>query len=148
VKVQIEKKGDGASVMRCVRPDGSVTYQKHQGRQGAFFPVHDLTHFAVESEVPRLAGFYSLIASGWNMEDTTGKGARGPIPDDAIAVEKIVGRLDLERAGVASFTADDLGLGEDELERVWRRIRELTSAWEELPPGGTLELTWIAPSSR
>ena len=74
--------------------------------------------------------------------------ARGPIPEDAIVVEKLVGRLDLERAGVASFTADDLGLTEDELERVWRRIRELIAVWEELPPGGTLELTWIAPSSR
>jgi len=66
VKVQIEKKGDGASVLRCVRKDGSVTYQKHQGRQGAFFPIHDLAHFAVESEVPRHARFYSLIAPGWN----------------------------------------------------------------------------------
>lgn len=53
MRIEIEKKGDGASVLRCTRRDGSVTFQRHEGKQGAFFPIHDLTHLAVESELSR-----------------------------------------------------------------------------------------------
>ena len=100
MRIEIEKKGNGASVLRCTRRDGSVTFQRHEGKQGTFYPIHDLTHLAVESELSRPEGFFSLVASGWELEETTGKGARGPIPEDAVAVEKLVGLLDLERAGV------------------------------------------------
>jgi hypothetical protein len=148
MKVQIERKNDGASVLRCVRHDGTVTYQKHEGKQAVFYPLHDLTHFAVESELPRLSGFFSLVASGWEIEETTGKGAKGPIPDEAMAVERIVGLLDLERGGVARFSPGELGLSDDEIERVRRRMRELLGRWESIPVGGMMELTWTAPSSR
>jgi hypothetical protein len=148
VKVQLEKKNDGASVLRCVRADGTVTYQKHEGKQAVFYPLHDLTHFAVESELLHLSGFFSLVASGWEIEETTGKGAKGPIPDPAMTVERIVGHLDLERGGVARFSAAELGLADEELERVRRRIRELVSLWEKVPVGGMMEVRWTAPSSR
>ncbi|HJQ99085.1 MAG TPA: hypothetical protein VJ826_12305 [Candidatus Polarisedimenticolaceae bacterium] len=148
MKVQIEKRNDGASVLRCLRPNGTVTFQKHEGKQAVFYPLHDLTHFAVESELTRLSGFFTLVASGWEIEETTGKSARGPIPDPAMVVERIVGLLDLERGGVARFSPGELGLSEDEIERVRRRMRELLSRWEAIPVGGMMELTWTAPSSR
>jgi hypothetical protein len=148
VRIQIEKKNDGASVLRCLRDDGTVTFQKHDGKQAVFYPLHDLTHFAVESELSHLSGFYSLVASGWEIEETTGKGAKGPIPDPAMVVERIVGQLDLERGGVARFSGADLGLSDDEIERVRARMRELLSRWEQVPVGGTMEVRWTAPSSR
>jgi len=148
MKVQIEKRNDGASVLRCLRDDGTVTFQKHGGKQAVFYPVHDLTHFALESELPRLSGFFTLVASGWEIDETTGKAAKGSIPDEAMAVERIVGYLDLERGGVARFSASDLGLSDDEVERVRARMRELLSRWEEVPVGGMMELEWTAPSSR
>ncbi len=46
--VQIAKRTDGSSVLRCTRADGSVTWQK-QTRHAMHFALHDLTHFAVES---------------------------------------------------------------------------------------------------
>jgi hypothetical protein len=74
--VQLVKRADGGSALRCRRADGS--WQTHQGQQAAFFPGHDLTHFAVESELPGTIAFYGLIAAGWDIEDTTGKGRAGP----------------------------------------------------------------------
>jgi hypothetical protein len=76
--VQLVKRADGGSALRCRRADGSVSWQTHQGQQAAFFPGHDLTHFAVESELPGTIAFYGLIAAGWDIEDTTGKGRAGP----------------------------------------------------------------------
>ena len=46
--VRITKRTDGGAVLKCVRADGSETWQKQEGKQAAFFPLHDLTHFAVE----------------------------------------------------------------------------------------------------
>ena len=138
MKVELEKKPGGASVLRCTRRDGSVTFQRHEGKQGTFFPIHDLTHLAVESELARPEGFFGLVASGWDIEETTGKSPRGPLPEGAIAVEKLVGLLDLERAGVASWEPADLGLTVDEAARVRRRIADLLARWEALPAGSVL----------
>src|SRR6516225_617025 len=95
--IRLTKRMDGGSVLRCVRGDGSVTWQK-QDRHAAFFALHDLTHFAVESTLGFQSGFFGRIAKGWDIDDTTGKGARGRLPEEAIEVEHIVGLLGAERA--------------------------------------------------
>src|SRR5580693_10474042 len=97
MRVQFTRRTDGSGVLRCVRDDGSVTWQKND-RHAAFFAVHDLTHFAVETVLGYRRGFFGLIAQGWDLDDTTGKGARGVLPAEAIEVEKIVGLFDSERA--------------------------------------------------
>ena len=71
-------------MLRCVRADGSLTWQKQTDRHAAFFALHDLTHFAVETTLGYARGFFGLIAEGWDFEDTGGKGARGPLPPEAI----------------------------------------------------------------
>jgi hypothetical protein len=143
--VQLTKRAnDGGAVLRCRRPDGSVTWQTHQGPRAAFFPGHDLTHFAVESELPGTVAFYGLIASGWDIEDTTGKGARGPLPPDAVMVEHIVGLLDLERGSGHLMSGVEL---RSTLARIRARRSELLARWRELPAGGTLELSQSFPLS-
>ncbi len=104
--VQIAKRADGAGVLRCTRADGSVTWQK-QTRHALHFALHDLTHFAVESTLGLRRGFFGLIAEGWEIEDTTGKGARGPLPQEALEVEHIVGFFDTERGSGVFLTAED-----------------------------------------
>jgi hypothetical protein len=150
--IQLTKRADGGATLRCRRADGSVTWQNHQGTRAAFFPGHDLTHFAVESELPGAVAFYGLIASGWDIEDTTGKGARGPLPPEAVMVEHIVGLLDLERGSGhrmsgAEFRSalTDAGkpaplLDDETLARCRARRSELIHRWRDLPPGATLEL--------
>jgi len=147
--VEIAKCADGRSVLRCVHADGSVTWQK-QDRHAAFFAIHDLTHFAVESTLGYRDGFFGLIAQGWNIDDTTGTGARGRLPYEAIEVEHLVGLLNTELASGTTMTAEELNgaspiptrLTEEQLQRVRARCSELFWQWHSLPPGGTLALQW------
>ena len=101
MRIEIVKRADGAGVLRCVRPDGSVTWQK-QTRHAAHFALHDLTHYAVETALGYRRGFFGLIAEGWDIEDTSGKGGRGALPAEALEVERIVGLFDSERGAPPS----------------------------------------------
>ena len=76
-------------MLKCIRADGTTTWQKQSERHAAFFSLHDLTHFAVETTLGLKRAFFGLIAEGWDIEDTTGKGARGPLPAEAIEVERV-----------------------------------------------------------
>ena len=105
--IQLTKRKDGRVLLRCFRADGSATWQRQDDDRAAFFPVHDLTHYAVESELDFTRGFYGLIADGWEIADTTGKGARGPLPEETIAVEYIVGSLGAERGAGSPCAADE-----------------------------------------
>jgi hypothetical protein len=147
--IQMTKRADGAGVLRCTRADGSVTWQKQTERHAAFFALHDLTHFAVESVLGFRGGFYGLIAAGWDIEDTTGKGARGPLPPEAVEVERIVGFFDTERGSGAFLTAEDYALfaspdmrrlSAEEILRVRARRGGLFSQWAAVAPGEALEL--------
>jgi hypothetical protein len=83
LQIEISKRSDGAGALRCTRKDGSVTWQK-QPKHGAHFALHDITHYAVETALVYRRGFFGLIAKGWDLDDTTGKGARGPLPPEAV----------------------------------------------------------------
>lgn len=149
VRIQITKRADGGGVLRCTRADGSVTWQKQAARHAAHFALHDLTHFAVESALGLRRGFYGLIAEGWDIEDTTGKGSRGKIPNEAVEVEHIVGLFDTERGSGVMLTAEDCAaharpLTDEEIVRVRRLRGELFSRWFAVEPGGSLDLQFGA----
>ncbi len=80
LRITLTAHTDGNVVLQCERDDGSATWQRQQGRHARFFPLHDLTHYAVETRLGFRQGFFGLIAAGWDIEDTTGKGRRGPLP--------------------------------------------------------------------
>jgi hypothetical protein len=159
--IQFTKRTDGRALLKCIRDDGSATWQKQEGNHALFFPVHDLTHYAVETEQSFSRGFYGLIAAGWEIEETTGKTPRGPLPDEAIEVEYIVSALAAERASGAVSAAEEFNqlantfagakglpqprpLTEADLKRVRSRMDELFLHWRTLPPGDTLELAFPA----
>jgi hypothetical protein len=146
-------------VLRCVRSDGSVTWQKQESRNAAFFALHDLTHFAVESVLGFRRGFFGLVAEGWEIEETTGKEARGPLPIEAKVVESIVGLLDSERASGAIWSAEDFNqqaaihaesaglteprkLTDEDLARVRARRAGLFAEWRAVKAGKTLDLQY------
>jgi len=157
LQIEISKRTDGSVVLKCIREDGSETWQKQEGRHAAFFPLHDLTHFAVESELRIRNAFFGLIASGWSIEETGTRGAAARMPADALFAENVVGTLDRERASGTRWTADEFNyalslhatssggakppeLTDDDLLRVRKRRAELFARWSELPVGETLRL--------
>jgi hypothetical protein len=154
VRVQITKKADGFGVLRCVRSDGSVTWQKQTDRHATYFSLHDLTHFAVETTLGYRRGFFGLIAEGWDIEDTTGKGARGPLPPEAGEAEAMVGLFSAERASGVIWTTDEFNefgavtgartLSADEIARVKKKRSELFQQWFAVAPGAAIELQFEA----
>src|SRR4051812_18986744 len=96
--VRIKKKTDGGAALSCERADGSVTWQRQDGRHGAFFPLHDLTHFAVESVLGFGDAFYGLLAQGWDISRFEMPGASKTLPLEASIAELLVGFFDVERA--------------------------------------------------
>jgi hypothetical protein len=146
LKIEISKRADGAGVLRCTREDGSITWQK-QAKHGAHFALHDLTHYAVETALGYRRGFFGLIAEGWELEDTTGKGARGPLPEEALEVERIVGLFDSERGSGILWTAEEFNgfaprpLTDAEIQKVRALRGELFRKWFEVVTGQKLELT-------
>ena len=144
-------------MLKCIRADGTYTWQKQEGKQAAFFPLHDLTHYAVETELGIRDAFYGLVAQGWEIEETTGKGARGALPEIALFVENVVGTLDTERGSGSRWTAAEFNesctrfalnggrsaprpLTDEELGRIRKRRAELFAQWSEVPAGQSLEL--------
>jgi hypothetical protein len=145
LQIEIVKQPDGAGVLRCTRQDGSVTWQK-QTRHAAHFALHDLTHFAVETALGYGCGFFGLIAQGWDMEDTTGKGARGAVPAEAIEVERIVGLFDSERGSGAIWAPEEFNefaprpLTSAEIQSVRSLRGALFQRWFAVAPGEKLVL--------
>jgi len=157
--IQLTKRTDGGAVLKCVRSDGSETWQKQEGSHAAFFPLHDLTHYSVESELGLTNAFYGLIGQGWSITDTEGRGPRGRLPAEAVFAEWLVGTFDAERASSERWTAAEFvdtgtrhfaksgmalprGLTDDELWRIRKRRAELFAEWHALRPGATLELSF------
>lgn len=157
--IRIKKKTDGSAALSCLRADGSVTWQRQEGIQGRFFPLHDLTHYAVETVLGHRRGFFGLVAEGWNVTDFGAPYSKGRIPDDADWSERIVGFFDSERAGGVRWTAEDLNeklriharesnreappaLSDEELNAVRARRAELFARWREIPAGEAFELSF------
>ena len=97
--LEFTKRTDRGAVLKCLRDDGSVTWQRVDDKHAAYFPLHDLTHYAVETELGFRRGFYGLIGEAWDIADTTGKTGRGPLPNEALEVEYLVAAFSAERAG-------------------------------------------------
>lgn len=157
VTIEIEKRADGSSLLRCTRGDGSVTWQKTKSRHGAYFPLHDLIHYAVETVLGIRSGFFGLVEQGWDIEETTGKGAKGPLPPEATTMELIVGLLTSESASdqewsatefseqaavyAASRGADvDLDLTDSQLRALRSEVLRLHELWGAVPTDASLRL--------
>jgi hypothetical protein len=89
LRILFTKAKDPASqdVLTCIRPDGSRTWS----RLHSAFPVHDMTHYAVETEMQARDGFFGLLAQGWDITDFGIPEKRARMPLEAIWVEHLVG---------------------------------------------------------
>ena len=163
--IRIKKQTDGSAALSCTRADGTVTWQRQLGAQGRFFPLHDLTHYAVETVLGFRKGFFGMVADGWDITDFGAPWPRGRLPEDIDPAELIVGFLDTERASGTRWTAADFNdkaasyfrdmelggapptLTDDDLARIRHRRAELFALWDAVPAGESLELTFPAGSA-
>ena len=159
--IRIKKSADGRSALSCTRVDGTTTWQSMKNAQAAFFPRHDLTHYAVETVLGHRQGFYGLVADGWDLTDFGSPWPRGPMPSVAALSEMIVGFLDLERSTGVLAQAGDVNqrlqefcaenglaapqpLSDEDLWRIRQKRGELFAMWDAVKPGDALELAFDA----
>jgi hypothetical protein len=163
MNIEIAKHPNGKGVLRCTRADGTVAWQRQSERHALHFVHHDITHYVTESELGLTSAFFGLIAAGWEIEETTGLSARGPLPAEAVLAEHLVGLLDVERAtldtwpasyileqlhsaGVPALNTHGTRITDEALSRIRARRAQLSTAWHELADGGTLVLPFPAPT--
>jgi len=158
--IELKKGHNGPPTLSCIRADGTRTW----GKLHPFFPVHDLTHAAVESVLGFNEAFFGLVASGWNIDEFAAPGAAGRLPMEARWAESIVGLLDLERGTGIEWSASEFnealkeslrGQGQTgfrpidgaELARTRALRSDLQRRWDELPPGGALAVPFPTPDT-
>ncbi len=129
----------------AIRADGTRDTREFETRS---LLLHDLVHFAVETEARLRGGFYGTLAEGANYD--------APRPGgEAELIENIVGPIQgalKNEVDPDTFAArlrqvlSDLGmsppdwLNADFMRRVSERLRQLQGHWRATPFGETLEL--------
>ncbi|HEY8832550.1 MAG TPA: hypothetical protein VIM21_08560 [Gemmatimonadaceae bacterium] len=157
IVIRIKKGTDGRNALSCLRADGTTTWQRQEGARAAFFPRHDLTHYAVETTLGHREGFYGLVSAGWDFSDFGHPWPRGRLPIEASISEMIVGVLDMERRMGERASAEELNkklaeyatdnslpqhreLTEEDLDRVRAKRAEMFARWDAVRPGDALEI--------
>jgi hypothetical protein len=167
--IRLKRAPDGSAALTCIRADGSKTWQRQTGAQGAVFPAHDLTHYAVETALAYQHGFYGLIADGWEIAGFTAPYAHGPIPREARQAEFLVGVFDTQRLMGPDWTPAEIraqaaryapasntareplsvsALSETDIERVLSIRAGVLARWATTGPGQTLELEFTRPTTK
>ena len=154
LSIRLTRKTDGTSVISCEREDGTTTWQR---RRFEFFPLHDLTHYAVESQLGVRGGFFGLLMDGWQITDFGGRDLPADASDDAILTESIVGLLDQEMGAGIRLDAEEFNfalnaaldglniparraLSADELAAIRETRLEVFGQWTNTEPGNSLDL--------
>ena len=124
--------------------------------------MHDLVHYAVESEAGLRGSFYGILAKigGYQELSVNGGAALG---GEVAITERIVGALqgalawdDFDEAAFQQQVADYLSLFDDRPPRwltpafvvaVRERLRQLEGRWKATPFGGTMELAFPSPAA-
>jgi hypothetical protein len=156
MKVQFRKGKDKKDVLSIVREDGSQSWQHQQPG----IPVHDLTHFVVESTLGLKNSFYGLLSQGWDITRLTDKDVRSILPPEGLWTELIVGLVQTERLSPQPLSVEEFNemlesskrdfslkyerrLTEEELSRIRAEFWSLYIRWRSLKPGERLSLDFV-----
>jgi len=169
MQLRFKKTRDGC-VLTCIRDDGSVDVQR--SAQGAFFALHDLLHYAVESTLGLRQAFLGLLGRGWDFhtfEDHDDPRYKS-LPAEALLAEHLVAILSRQFSDRAWEDPALLDLWAEEfnaelaveltkadhppyraspakLAAVCRRYLSMGSQWANTPVGEHLELEFPVPGS-
>lgn len=114
--------------------------------------LHDLVHYAVETEAGISDGFWGLLCEGHTLKELADREMKVPLSMGLALAERLVGpmqsvwhgRLDVTLyVANARMAAPDLVTPEF-VDRVRGRLRSLWGHWRATPWRGTMELPWPA----
>lgn len=147
VKILLQRLTNERHRLTVVRPDGSRLERELETRSVL---LHDLVHYAVETQAGLADGFWGSLAGGMDFDALLLEAASPSQPGTALA-EALVGpmqavfqgRLEPERyvelAGARAPFVDQAFV-----DGVQRRLRRLWGHWRGTPFHGVLELPWPA----
>jgi hypothetical protein len=134
--LEFKKKPDGPTVLTFVRADGSRT-SSPIGPHDGYGPVHDLTHFAVESLFGFSRAFLGLCADGWTIQDFEKDAVKRMPPEAAIAeflagaisAMEMMGRYDSLEDFNWSIAQAAAGWTAGDRTRAWGEMGALIERW-------------------
>ena len=157
-QISFQKGRNKLDTLSVRRSDGSVTWSQEQAGPA----YHDLAHYAVETVLQTTQGFLSLIDQGFAIDDFVLPRHRRPdalkianLPDEAMQVEYVVNRIQLEQFNGAEdpdflvslrqvLTDKNLPFPDRltpiRVQQIRDRYRDLVAQWNALPPGETMTL--------
>ncbi len=155
VRILFRKISDERHTLEIVREDGRREQVECETRS---YLVHDLLHYAVESEAGVQGGFWGNLGQGKtlvDMNDRTGRAMASVAPEMAV-IERLVGSLSavvkgrtaaemvaaLDQYAAALGSTNPDWLTEPFVLAVQERMRQLLGRWRATPYGSTMELDW------
>src|SRR5436309_5122613 len=103
---RLKKRADAAAQLTLVRDDGTHTTGPI-GPGDGYFPVHDLTHYAIEQTLGLSEGFLGLVAAGWEINDFMVKGTAKRLSAESLWAECAAGELSRQILMRDPSSADD-----------------------------------------
>jgi hypothetical protein len=104
MEIKFTKRNKEGHIIACKRSDGSETWMQIS----SFFAVHDLCHYAVETELGMQHAFYGMLDAGANISDfELPKDERTfQLTDQALFAEQMVNLLTIEynQGEIQNFT--------------------------------------------
>ena len=157
---RIKKRRDADALLVLVREDGATTTHAI-GPATGYGPVHDLSHYVIESTLGFSEGFLGLVAAGWDIGDFEVKGTSHRLPLEAMLAECAAGELSRQAMMWQYSSGEDFTwavrtvldsskldasafpeISDEMFDGMRSRLLELRARWNEVPLGGTLELSF------
>jgi hypothetical protein len=152
--ITLSKFSDKPVTLSCQRRDGSLTWQSY-GNHSGFFPIHDLTHYVVETQLSYRNAFFGMVSAGRDL-NSFGPGEATHFHAEAFYAEMLAGLLtcadgrdsilpfgvimDTIHGQVQKLGIPPISLTEDDLIRIRDQAAELETRWQLLPSGEKLTL--------
>jgi hypothetical protein len=149
LRIRLTRLSNDRHRFEATRPNGEVEMRELETRS---YLIHDLVHFAVESEAKLQNSFYGQLARGAGYDDMA---STGPETPEGVKTEMVVGALQgaiKEDVDPVAFVSQLSGmwanigreppewLTPELIAGVLRRLRVLQGLWRATPFGKTLEL--------
>jgi hypothetical protein len=165
MRIALHKLSNDRHALELIRGSGERERVECETRS---FLLHDLLHYAVESEARLTGGFWGELAAGKTLAQMNEREADALAPrgvatrsmsEELAAIEQVVGvlsgltkgRSPAELVSGMQRFCENLGttlpawVTLELVEAVQERMRRLVGHWKATPYGGSMELPWEMP---